>query len=206
MIIPCKDIKSVCGVSFKEQLWSLMRDQRKDENYCDVFIKCDDQRFPTHGNLLASISPYFKAHLYGSFKKSNSEGKSHIDLSGFNSSSIAFLLDLFYGEDDIDGNIEIFDFIQLLDYIQLDAYNGAILKAITSHITLENCLELFQLSISYNNISYITKQVALYIGHNFLSFINCINWKCLLNTTVKAIMNVDVIKSLSSYLLDKSIS
>ena len=206
MIIPCKDLQSVCGVSFKKQLWSLMREQRKDEQLCDVIIKCDNQRFPTHGIMLASTSPYFKAHLLGSFKKCHSEGKSHIDLSGFNSSSVALLLDLVYEEDEIDGNIEIFDFIQLLDYIQLDAYNGVVLKTITSHITLENCLELFQLSLSYHNASYVNKQIVLFIAHNFLSLINCSNWKYLPSTTVKALLKFNVIKSLPSYLLDKATS
>ena len=162
MIIPCKDIQSKSDVSYKDQLWTLMSEQRKEGQLCDVVIECNGQQFYAHGIVLACVSPYFKANLLGSFKLSSIEGKQQFELSDFACSSVKLLLDLAYEVDTTTVNVDIIDFIQLLDYVQIDSYYGAILEAIRPYVSIDNCLEIFQLC-NVCNVQSISKPLSVFI-------------------------------------------
>ena len=164
-------INSASNVSFKDDVWQFLKDQWRMGTYCDVQIKGPSKTLHAHSFVLATVSPYFKTLLYGPMKGSKTDDTVSADLSAFSDDSLELLLKLVYGDEACSNNdIDITDFLLLLDYLQIDSYFNVIVKVIRYCISLENCLQLFELS-SRCNIKCICDYLAIYIGSNLSNLI-----------------------------------
>ena len=133
-----------CKVSneLTRHLLCQLNHQRSKIELCDVSIICQDEVFPAHKCVLASVSPYF----YKLFVVELGDGPSEIwetRLEEFDPSSVQFFLDIVYGQERDFSDIDLFDFLQLVDFTLTDQVLVFIELLIRSSITVDNCLQLY---------------------------------------------------------------
>ena len=205
MEVPSQNIFSGSNVSYKDKIWHFMKEQRREGNMCDVLIKSNDQTFHAHRIVLAAVSPYFRALVLRYSNNSLNSGALKFDLYDFTSGSIKLLLNLIYEESCDDENVDVFDFLHLLDFIQLDSCYDAVLQAIRPYVTVNNCLQLFELAIMCN-IYCISNCLSVFIGGNFFTVMNSDTWAILDIQTINKLLEFDAIKCLPPYLLSRASS
>jgi len=181
-------INSASTVSFKDGVWQFLKEQWRMGTSCDVEIKGQSKTLHAHSFILATASPYFKTLLYGPMKQSKANSTVSADLSAFSDNSLELLLKLVYEDEACSNNdIDITDFLLLLDYLQIDSYFNVIVKAIRNCISLENCLQLFELS-SRCNIKCICDYLAIYIGSNLSNLIETESYREISNDTFPSLI------------------
>jgi len=163
-------------IQWRDSLWELLKDQRQEGTFCDLVIKCGSVEMKAHKIVLATISPYFRAQIFGSFSPTSIEQTQTLEMGDFLSESVELLLDLVYGQETNCKNIDVLDFIQLLDYIQVNCYYKTIQEAIRPHISLDNCLQLYHLSKTCN-VKCVSDLISVFIGSNFTQLIQTETWR-----------------------------
>ena len=106
---------------FKENINTTFRDLRKDNNFTDVTLACEDgQQVEAHKVILASSSPFFKNLL-----EKNKHTHPLIYMRGVKSDELLPLVDfLYFGEAKIDqDNLE--SFLNIAEELQVKGLNGA---------------------------------------------------------------------------------
>ena len=159
------------------EVWKCLQEQREQNELCDVCITCSDGSLYAHRCVLAALSPYFKALFTGMMFQHVDSNEYTADLSEFSMSSVGFLLDLLYEKKDIvDTTIDCIEFLQLLDFVQVDKYGDMVSMAIRPHIDIENCLDLFQISCSLQ-ATKLKQLVRRFVGRHFDMLINSDQWR-----------------------------
>ncbi len=125
--------------------------QRKNghENYCDVTLICDEERFSAHKAILSAASPYFECLLEGKFAESELD---EIDLTESFDGPVILrdILEFIYT-----GNLVInsSNFCELLAASSLFLLNDAIKllsQYLESSLVIANCLDIFELAFKYS--------------------------------------------------------
>lgn len=153
-----------------------LQEQRRNHQLCDVKIICGGRTFYAHSCVLAGVSSYCRALFLGSFAEQENIGHYQVDLSEFSESSMQLLLDIVYYADRIDTmHIDMIDFIQLVDYLQLKM-DFVIAELFRRKISLSNCLELYQGCTQFNAIK-LKQLVSIFIGSRFVEVYKKDEWQ-----------------------------
>ena len=105
---------------FQENIVSLFRSLKSDQDFTDVTLACEDQQFPAHKLVLSSCSPFFRTTL----KKLSKQLHPVIFMRGLKSKHLEAVLDFIYkGEtnvlqEDLEG------FLLLAEELQLKGLEG----------------------------------------------------------------------------------
>ena len=197
------DIHAASSVSMKNEIWRFLQEQRNLGSFCDAVIRCGDTKFMAHRFILAAVSPYFRAQILGSFPNITEDGILLLALNDFSESSVQLFLDLVYEEINLrDVHIDVVDFLELLDFLQLDIYFDAVLTALRPLVTLENCLVLFNISRRYN-AKKLTKMLATYIGAHIFDLIAGDHFQNIYYDDFESLLKWDMVNCLPQHLLQK---
>ena len=142
--------------------------QREEGTMCDALIVCRDRQLYAHRGVLAVVSEYFRTFFGGTFCQAKREEKVLVSLEDFSSSSVQFLLDLIYQNlsEENDLEVNIFDFIQLCDFLQVHTFDSAIMEFIRVNINVETCAKYLEL-VNVYPMPQLKELVLIFIGSNF---------------------------------------
>ena len=198
------DIHAASSVSMKGKIWKFLKEQHYMGKLCDAVILCGDSKFMAHRFVLAAVSPYFRAQILGSFNNTTEDGVLLLALHDFSATSINLFLDLVYEEINVkDIDIDVVDFLELLDFLQLDIYFDTVLAVVRPMVSLDNCLSLFSISRRYN-AKKLTKMLSTYIGAHMFDLIAGDHFKNISVDDFQSLLKWDTISCLPEHLLQKA--
>ena len=147
--------------------WKSLNSQRLNKEFCDVIVKCGTDEFHAHKCVLASLSQYFKAlFLSEIYLGQAKEGILTTTLHNFSEPCVRFLLDLLYGDRPAHAeDIDLVEFLKLVDYVQMDLVIEALVLKIRKSIDIDNCLQWYS-TAHVCNIKKLEELVVMFIGAN----------------------------------------
>lgn len=140
-----------------------LQEFHKQETFCDYVLVAEGHEFKVHRVVMASCSDYFKVMLTGEMRESR-EGK--VDLKGVSANGLKVVVDFAYTGimeltvDNVEEVLSAATHLQVTDAVELCS------KYIESSITIDNCIDILNLSELYSLTS--THRVAQdYMLQNF---------------------------------------
>ena len=134
---------------FGSTILQSLRDQKRQNIFCDVLIQCGNELVPAHGSILFAISEYCRTLFTGSLPPPQRDGKLLLELSLFSSGTIKVFIDLIYGMKTSDVEmVDVGELLKLADYLQVS--DKIFTKILRNYIDTENCVKLYELTLSYN--------------------------------------------------------
>ena len=181
-------------LSFGSRVWSSLKRQQERRELCDVVIKCGSSNIHAQRAVLAATCPYFQALFLGSFTPEMVDGVCSVELNEFSESSVKLLIDLLY-EVENPQNLEVdcSDFLQLLDFVQVDSYLDIMGVVMREKIDIDNCLQVFEVSHLYN-AKKLQRLCEIFIGSHFLEVIKNQHWGKLSLKSIADVLRSDTIR------------
>ena len=151
---------------------------------CDVCIKTAENDVPAHSLVLATLCDYFKTLFTTTMrcKGRNEDGLLVVDFAEFSQISVELLLKLMYNYEELclDDFIEVdvLEFMVMLDFIGLSFVQQLLIDAIRSHIS-ESTWSMWYEFVDQYGLSKLKAIVLTYIGDNFETLSVSKQFKCL---------------------------
>ena len=182
-------------VDVPNHIWSSLKEQRKEDILCDAIIKCGDDKHRAHRSVLYAISPYCRKILQGSFKAEVDNGIVLIELDDFPPNIVKLFVNIIYGEHVLEvSDIDVEELLKLFDFLQADSYIDILTEILRKLLNIDNCLELYQLSLKYN-CQKLKRVILSYISCYLESVIKSDFWKQMSESTLLSLLKNPLIRS-----------
>ncbi|XP_060567211.1 kelch-like protein 13 [Ruditapes philippinarum] len=148
--VPHSGTNAATALIAKNHSFKLLRglqEFHKQETFCDYVLVAEGQEFKVHRVVMASCSDYFKVMLTGEMRESR-EGK--VDLKGVSANGLKVVVDFAYTGimgltvDNVEEVLSAATHLQVTDAVELCS------RYIESSITIENCVDILNLSELYS--------------------------------------------------------
>ena len=170
-----------------------MRVQRRDNILCDAIIKCGSKDFPVHRSVMYACSLYCRKLLSSSFPPKTENGMVIIDLHSFSENVVRVFLDVMYGDTGPVVNIDVEEFFKVADFLQVDSQIEVVTTIFRKMMSIENCLELYNLAGAYNFHKLST--IALtFIGDHLKEIMNSEAWRRIEESTLFTLIKHPLIR------------
>ena len=157
-----------------------LREQRRENVLCDILIQCEIGEVLAHRCVMFAVSEYCKTLCTGSLPPTYREGMVIMDLTAFSRDTVKLLIDLIYMEENYAVNmIDVRELMQLADYLQVPV--TVVTEMLRSIINMENCIQLFEMSLSYNCLP-LQKVIESFICSNLKALTERPSWNLCENT------------------------
>ena len=164
-------------IRYHSIVWEFLQDQRKQQINCDVKILCNGKNYFAHSIVLTAVSQYFRAFLSGMYSKRIEENITCVDLTCFSANCIKLLLDILYEEElESPSDVDLIEFMQAVDFIQLQHCEDLVYSLFRSKVNLENCLDLYHACRQFRS-KKLKKFVVALIDSNFPQISHSKEWK-----------------------------
>ncbi|XP_072026472.1 kelch repeat and BTB domain-containing protein 2-like [Amphiura filiformis] len=180
-------LKQMGDSSHLSHLSSGLNQLRHQAAFCDVTIIVGDQRFPAHKAVLSCASDYFQGMFSSGFQEST---MSEVNVPG-TGESFAQILDFAYtghftlSVRTVLGILKMACYMVLTKAIELCA---EYLKDVKDLLTIEDCFEIWSITINHNSLSDVAQ---MYRSHVIQNFLNCVKSKDFLeNSSSSAMMEI----------------
>lgn len=161
-----------------------------NEDYSDIILKVDDQRFHAHKVILAARSEYFRALLFGGMRESQ---QAEIELKGTSIAAFKGLLKYIYtGQMSLailkgDVILDILGLAHQYGFVDLEA---AISDFLRQALNINNVCAVFDAARLYQ-LHYLTRVCAAYMDNNASEIIKHESFTQLSASTVKELIERD---------------
>ena len=126
--------------TIRENAWIVLNQLDDSKQFSDLLITCRDEQYSVHRCILAAVSPYFKTLLLGDFPLEKIGDSVKTDLSDFSPSCVQLFLALVYQKPCFDASkVDHLELLKLLDFLQIQTFNDAIIDTIRADIDFDNC-------------------------------------------------------------------
>ncbi|XP_072026470.1 uncharacterized protein [Amphiura filiformis] len=186
-IVKDQCVKQMGDPSHLSYLSSGLNQLRHQAAFCDVTIIVGHQRFPAHKAVLSCASDYFQGMFSSGFQEST---KSEVNVPG-TEESFAQILDFAYtGHFNLSvrtviGILKMACYMVLTKAIELCA---EYLKDIKDLLTIEDCFEIWSITINHNSLSDVAQMYKSHVIQNFLNFVKSKDF--LENSSASAMMEI----------------
>ena len=135
---------------------------------CDVTLIVGEKKIHAHRNVLASVSPYFKAMFTNKMSESNQDC---ISIKGVDEDIFHMLIQFMYTHCVIINGDNVQSLLQCASMLQLDAVVNSCCEFIYNHISVSNCLNVRNFVESHGCVKLVRK-VDAFIKFHFTEVTN----------------------------------
>ena len=145
------------------KLFDYANKKRMEGQFNDVTIQVGDQNISANRMVLSCFSKYFESMFLSSFKERYQDTVAVKELDG---ESVSSLIEYIYtGSIDINAG-NVMALLSSADFLQMDDITKFCFDYFETTLSVENCLEIFISSVTYNNPRPLNKTLEL-ISNNF---------------------------------------
>ncbi|KAK9502604.1 hypothetical protein O3M35_011343 [Rhynocoris fuscipes] len=123
--------------SHSDQILMGMNDLRKQNEFCDITIVAEGQKFPAHRIVLSSFSPYFKAMFLSKLAESR---QNTVTLHEVDPEMLKLLLDYAYSSHILITRSNVQSLLSAANLLQVLPVKEAACRFLENHMDATNCL------------------------------------------------------------------
>jgi len=137
-------------------------DKRLVGQFNDVTIKAEGESIPANRMVLSCYSKFFETMFLTEFKE---QYQDHVDIRLDGNAIKATVQYMYTGCIDIDGD-NVMSLLAIADFLQMEDIKQFCFEFLESSLTVDNCIDIFQISSMYRNPLRST-QIFQVINNNF---------------------------------------
>ncbi|XP_039971010.1 kelch-like protein 2 [Bactrocera tryoni] len=145
-----------------EALLVQLNEFRKNEQYTDVCLICDDLRIKAHRNILAAASPYFQAMFGGNFPESS---QSEVHIHDMEPRCLQLAVDFIY-TGHLDNYVDcVQQLLETAAFLQLEHLMDLCTEYMCAQLDADNCLGFKHFAEKQNNFTLLDSACQYIITH-----------------------------------------
>uniref|UniRef100_A0A1B0FDA9 Kelch-like protein diablo n=1 Tax=Glossina morsitans morsitans TaxID=37546 RepID=A0A1B0FDA9_GLOMM len=172
---------------YSQKLLKQLNEFRKNGQFTDVVLICENARILAHRNILAAASPYFMAMFSGNFPESH---QPEIKFEEMDAQCLRMAIEFIYTSQ-LDLTDEcVQQVLQTATFLQLEHLADLCAEYMTNLLDAENCLGFKQFAEKQNNYLLLECAKDYIIGH-FLEVLQCEEFFEMTYEELAAILSLD---------------
>ena len=172
--------------------------KRIADQFNDVTVVAGSESIPANRLVLSCYSKFFESMFLSPMKE---RYQNEVEIQKFEGKSVRALIDFMYNGEIVINNENVTNLLAVADFLQMENVKQFCFEFLEDNLSIDNCLEMVNLSTQYNCPSSLEKTYEL-IGKNFALIVQTDAFKQLSKSALVSLIsnfNLSVVKQSSVY-------